>query len=543
MARPLKRNGKIVSKVAKRALRQLLLDKLATGSSVREFCAELSLVPSTVRKWRQRNPQFREAYDKAKAHGRGLRHYVVKEAPEPAERRSSLGGAPYDWAPRPHQQALWTYLKTGGKRAVAVWHRRAGKDSVALNFAAWAAQQRVANYWHMLPTALQGRKVVWESIDGAGRRMIDQAFPPSIRVSTTDDEMRIRLVNGSTWQVVGSDNFDRLVGGNPAGVVFSEWALADPRAWDFLRPILAENGGWAMFIYTPRGRNHGATMLDIAKDAPGWFAERLTVDDTGIIPATVIEDERRSGMAEELIQQEYYCSFQAVLVGAYYGPAMEEAEREHRIGTVPYDRDLPVITAWDLGIGDSTSIWFAQLAGREIRLIDYHEASGVGLEHYARVLTDKAYRYSETLLPHDARQRELANGRTRIETIRRLGIIRPRIVANVRLDDGINAARVILPRCWFDAERCARGIEALRQYRRAWDDERRIFADRPLHDWASHAADAFRYLAVGLREPRESDRLYGLNAHQGAPALAIEEDRRPYPTLPDGRPLRAVTEE
>jgi phage terminase large subunit len=445
---------------------------------------------------------------------------------------------PHKWRPRAHQRKLWNFLDKGGKRAVAVWHRRAGKDSVAINFAACAASRRVANYWHMLPTAAQGRKVVWEGIDGNGCRVIDQAFPPGYRTGKLDDEMLLRLSSGSTWQVVGSDNFDRLVGANPAGVVFSEWALADPRAWDYLRPILAENGGWALFIYTPRGRNHGAATFDMAAKTPGWFAEKLTVEDTGVLAPEVIEEDRRSGMADELIRQEYYCSFQAALVGAYYGPLLETAEREGRVRRVAWEPDLPVVTAWDLGIGDSTAIWFAQLSGREIRLIDYYEASGVGLDHYARVLQQKPYVYGEILLPHDARQREMANGRTRLETMRRLGIARQaRIVPSPGLDDGINAARVILPRCWFDETGCARGLEALRQYRRAWDDERKIFGERPLHDWSSHAADAFRYLAVGLREPRrpgEAPLPVQLDTTEGG------ETARPYDD--DGRPTQAVME-
>ena len=235
---------------------------------------------------------------------------------------------PHRWRRRPHQARLWHFLEQAiapvpsggeppGRRAVAVWHRRAGKDSLAVNFAACAALRRVPNYWHMLPTARQGRKVVWEAIDGTGRRLIDQAFPPAIRESKSEEDMLIRLIGGSTWQVVGSDNFDRLVGANPAGVVFSEWALADPRAWEYVRPILAENGGWALFIYTPRGRNHGAALFDMARRTPGWFAERLTVNETGVIAPGVIEDERRSGMADELIRQEYYCSFEAALVGSY----------------------------------------------------------------------------------------------------------------------------------------------------------------------------------------------------------------------------------
>jgi len=399
MARPAKLHGKILSEADKRALKQEFLERLARGEFIKDAAERMTVPIATFERWRKHDVPFRNAWDQARNIGKAARDYTLPPMPEKPALPAAAGvpvaaalgrdGPPFGWAPRPHQQKLWTYLQGGGRRAVAVWHRRAGKDSLAINFAACAAQKRVANYWHMLPTTAQGRKVVWEGIDGNGRRVIDQAFPKSIRTGKLDDEMLLRLEGGSTWQVVGSDNFDRLVGANPAGIVFSEWALADPRAWDYIRPILAENNGWALFIYTPRGRNHGAAMFDMASATPGWFAERLTVDDTGAIPPERIEEERRSGMADELIRQEYFCSFQAALVGAYYGPALEAAESNGRIRRVAHDPALEVVTAWDLGIGDSTSIWFAQLSGSEIRLIDYYEASGVGLDHYAAILKER----------------------------------------------------------------------------------------------------------------------------------------------------------
>ena len=207
---------------------------------------------------------------------------------------------PIGWEARNYQVPVWDYLKQGGKRAVVVWHRRAGKDVLALNWTACAASQRPGTYWHMLPEAAQGRKVIWEGIDREGRRMIDQAFPKAIRAGRPNEsEMRLRLVNGSVWQVVGSDNYDALVGANPIGVVFSEFSLANPAAWNYLRPILAENGGWALFVFTPRGENHAFDLYEMARGLPGWFAERLTVEDTKAINEAVIEEERRSGMPEE----------------------------------------------------------------------------------------------------------------------------------------------------------------------------------------------------------------------------------------------------
>ena len=400
---------------------------------------------------------------------------------------------PNDWRPRPYQARLWRYFERGGRHAVAVWHRRAGKDSLAVNLAAVKAHERVGTYWHLLPEARQGRKVIWDAIDRAGRRIIDQAFPPPLRAACNDTDMRIRLRNGSVWQVVGADNYNSLVGANPVGVVFSEYAIANPAARDFLRPILAENGGWELYIYTARGRNHGAELFEMASRNPDWFAERLTVADTGMLAPDIIEAERASGMSEEMIQQEYFCSFDAALPGAYYGRLLQEAEG--RIGRLPHDPALPVETWWDLGMGDATAIWFVQRAGAELRMIDYHEASGEGLGHYAKLVAEKSYVYSRHVAPHDIAVRELGSGVSRRAMARELGLdfqIAPRLA----LEDGIAAVRALLPRCWFDAERCARGIAALRQYRKAWDDERKCFASRPLHDWSSHAADALRTGAV-----------------------------------------------
>lgn len=415
---------------------------------------------------------------------------------------------PNEWDPRGYQRPAWRYLQGGGKRAVLVWNRRAGKDSMAVNWTASAALSRVGTYWHMAPEAKQVRKLMWDGIDKHGRRVIDQAFPKEIRKGQNDQEMKIELANGSIWQCVGSDNYNSLVGANPVGIVFSEWSLADPRAWDFLRPILAENGGWALFIYTPRGRNHGARLLDVAKNEANWFWQVLTVDDTHSLTPDQLAQERRELVrqygeddADAIFRQEYYCSFDSANRGAYYGKLIEAAEKDNRIGRVPYEPTQPVVTAWDLGIGDSTAIWFAQLIGREVRFIDYLESSGVGLDWYAKALSQKPYVYADHMLPHDADVSELGTGRRRIDVLRNLGLPQVRIVKKLSVDDGIQAVRSLLPRCWIDAEKCERGIDAIRQYQREWDDERQAFKPKPLHDWTSHAADALRYLAVGMQEP------------------------------------------
>lgn len=313
--------------------------------------------------------------------------------------------------------------------------------------------------------------------------------------------MLIRLGCGSVWQLAGSDNYNSLVGSNVLGVVFSEWSLCDPRAWDFIRPILAENGGWAIFIYTPRGRNHGYDMAQMAKKNPDWYYSELTVDDTNrddgtpVISQEIIDSERASGMAEELIEQEYYISFDAPLQGAYYANEMKVMLNDKRIRPVPYDKREPVDTWWDLGMDDSTSIGFVQRIGPEIRAIDYYENSGEGLHHYAKVLKDKPYIYGEHILPHDVEVRELGTGVSRKETLETLGI-KARVAPKLPISDGIQATRGMLPMFWMDETKCERWIEALRQYRKEWDDSRKVFHTRPLHDWTSHPADMTRYGAT-----------------------------------------------
>lgn len=399
------------------------------------------------------------------------------------------------WRPRGYQCDLWRYLESGGKRAVTLWHRRSGKDEVALHWTACAAMQRVGNYWTMLPEASQARKAMWEAVNPhTGKRRVDDVFPGDLRAGMRNDEMSIKFKNGSTWQLVGSDNFDSLVGSSPVGMVFSEYALADPRSWAMLRPILAENGGWAIFPSTPRGNNHLKALYEAADADPEWFAERLTVEDTGLfgeefLARELAEYQRENGRedGERLFRQEYYCSFSAAVRGAYYASYIEQARADKRIGRVPHDPKLEVRTAWDLGIGDSTAIWFFQQAGRETWLIDYYEASGVGLDHYVQMMRAKPYTYAQVaaILPHDAEAKELGTGKSRQEVLAGLGV-RSEIAPRLSVDDGINAVRMLLPTCYIDAEKCARGIECLENYRAEFDERNKVLRSAPKHDWTSH---------------------------------------------------------
>jgi len=424
---------------------------------------------------------------------------------------------PIDWAPRPYQVPLWKYFEGGGKRAVAVWHRRAGKDLSSINWCAVSAMTRPGLYWHLFPTYNQGRKIAWDGMTRDGRKFLDH-FPKEMHEAVNNTEMRLTLKNGSIYQVVGTDNVDRLVGANPVGVVFSEYSLQDPRAWNYIRPILAENGGWALFIYTARGRNHGYDLLNVAKKNETWFQQVLTVDDTRAIPKDAVDEERASGMPEEMIQQEFYCSFDAPLVGSYYGNAMAKLLADSHLGKIPYDPVLDVHTSWDLGVGDSTSIIFFQMAANEIRIIDYYENSGEGLPHYIKTLREREYVYGDHFAPHDIKVRDFSTGKSRIEVARELGI-KFNIVANLRIDDGIEAVRSVLPRCYFNEAKTEHLIEALRQYRKDFDEKNKVFRDKPKHDWTSHPSDAMRYLALGIRDrinrrtinlPRQAESEYNI---------------------------------
>ena len=362
---------------------------------------------------------------------------------------------------------------------------------------------RVGNYWHMLPEYEQARKSVWMAVNPhTGKRRIDEAFPAEIRKRTRDDQMMIEFRNGSTWQLVGSDNYNALVGAPPIGLTASEWALADPAAWAYLAPILRENGGWCVFITTPRGKNHVHQMLEGLAANDEWFIEVLPVSKTGALTPEQIQAVRAEYRAtygpeigENLYRQEYECSFDAAVIGAYYAAELQRAIDAGRVGKVPVDPAAQVHTAWDLGVGDATAIWFWQGIGAAVHLVDYYEASGVGLDHYVKTLQERGYNYGRHILPHDVEVRDLSTGRTRFETLGSLGLRGVEIAPKLDVEDGINAARLLIGRCWFDAKQCARGIEALKNYRAKIDDKRRVTLG-PLHDWASHGSDAFRYLAV-----------------------------------------------
>ncbi len=429
------------------------------------------------------------------------------------------------WTPRDYQLPLWEYLEGGGKRAIVAWHRRAGKDETLMHHLAISAMQKPATYWHMLPEASQARKAIWEAVNPhTGVRRIDEAYPLEIRETTRENEMFIKSKAGATLNVVGSDNYNSLVGSPPYGVVFSEWALANPAAWAYISPILRENGGWAAFISTPRGKNHFHSMLTMAREQ-GWFHQVLPASETSVFTREGLEAERQEligaygqDMGDALFQQEYMVSFDAAILGAYWGAELALAEREGRITGIEVDPALPVHTAWDLGVGQNLAIWFWQATAGRIAVVDFYQSNSGSIEEAAAVIVAKGWRRGDDYVPHDARAKEISTGRTRVETMIRAGL-RPKLVAASSVDDRINAARLTIARCHFNAVRCGEGIEALKAFRREWDEKLRTFKDNPVHDWASHPSDAFSYLSLAWRDlggrsnDNEPQKVFGVGYH------------------------------
>lgn len=414
---------------------------------------------------------------------------------------------PHKFEPRPYQIPFLRAMDSGKKRAVKVWHRKAGKEKTDFNFAVKESQKRVGNYWYIFPKLTQARKVIWEGIDQDGVRFLDHIPKQILDGEPNSTLMLLRFRNGSTLQMIGSDTFDTSIGGNPVGVVFSEYSLTNPYVWTYLRPILANNGGWAVFNFTPRGENHAYDLYNLAKNDPeNWFCELLTVDDTKALSKEILEQEKREIIQlhgnDALYQQEYFCNFSVPLAGAYYAEQIILAYREGRIGNVQYEDRVVVDTWWDLGNGDAMAIWFTQSVGAEVRIIDFHQGISDGLPEAAKMLKDKGYLYGRHHAPHDIMVKEM-NGRTRIETAKGLGISF-KILPKLPIMDGIDAARSLFRKCWFDQKKCALGINALKNYRKEYNEEKKCFLDNPYHDWASHAADAFRYCAIGLSYTKSS---------------------------------------
>lgn len=462
---------------------------------------------------------------------------------------------PYRFEPREYQYPFLRYFDSqpSRQRAFLLAHRRTGKDLLAWNNLIKESQKRVGTYWHVLPLLNQARKIIWTGSTKDGIPFLDFIPPPLIK-SKRDDDMSIRLKNGSLIQLVGADRFDSLVGANPVGVNLSEFALMKPAVWDYLSPILNENDGWACFITTPRGRNHAfdlfKSMVDSVKNKGAkYFIQVLTVDDTRktltdskgneikddagnrilvpVIPPEAIQEQRDLNVPEEIIQQEYYCSFEAGLVGSYYGAAIRKLEEEGR--TKPnkalWDPKKPVYTAWDIGISDAMAIWYFQYDAGKINVIEYNEFTEKSLaecccivradwktlakdfpnwddSEIAKAIVQfnhhKDYIYAPYHYgPHDITTRDVATGVTRKNVAKKYNI-KFRAVPKTTVAEGIDLVRRLLLNCTFDGDKCLQGIRAIKEYHKEWDDKRQMYDEKPCHDWSSHGADSFRYLCQSV---------------------------------------------
>lgn len=456
---------------------------------------------------------------------------------------------PHNWKPRGYQEPAWDYM-TGGtiergasdkKHAELIWHRRAGKDEICLHFAAREMFLSPASYWHMLPKANQVRKAIWDAVNPhSGKRRIDEAFPDEVFEKRQTDMFIRCKPTGATWQCLGSDNYDAAVGSPPRGITYSEWALANPSVRGYLRPIIAENKGWQLFITTPRGKNHAYSTYMAALKNPNQFAQKLTIYDTGVLS----EDELQSELVEyvntygeamgiSMFEQEYECSFDAAILGAYYGPEMRDLRARGGVTDVPHDPNYPVHVAMDIGYDDDTAIWWYQVISGEIRVLEYYADSGKTPDYYLSQLLGvfvevqlnqssvnvfkggdihglehrRAYNYGVIWLPHDAKAKTLAaKGKTIQEQFSTaLGWGKVRIVPSLSIEDGIIASRQALRRTFFD-HKCEAGLQCLENYQREWDDDKKTFKDKPLHDWSSHGADGFRYLAIAWQHERAHEK-------------------------------------
>lgn len=395
------------------------------------------------------------------------------------------------YKPREHQLKVHELLD--GKRfAVVVAHRRFGKTVAALNHLIREAvlnEKETPRYAYIAPTYGQAKRVAWDYL---------VKYTTPLGGTNNISELRVDFW-GRRIQLYGSDNPDSLRGQFFDGVIIDEVGDQNPKIWtDIIRPALTDRMGWCLFIGTPRGHNHFKELRDRAEKEEGWGLLEFKASETGVVDKTELKAAKNE-MGESKFRQEFECSFDAPIEGSYYGEMLNELEDKKHMQEIPREELSRTFTAWDLGMGDSTSIWVAQLVGTEVRLLDYYENHGVGLDHYVKWIKDNDYLKAEHILPHDVRVRELGTGKSRLEMLEEAGL-QVKIAPRMGLDDGIQAVRRLLPRCWFNVPQVQNGLNCLRNYRRDYDEKRKIFFERPLHDWSSHGSDSFRYLALGLDE-------------------------------------------
>lgn len=421
-----------------------------------------------------------------------------------------------------YQEEIWdTVEEKKSKRILYIASRRAGKDILFWNLAIRQCIKRVCLVFYVLPTYSQGRKAVFDAIAIDGTKFLDY-LPKVLVESINQAEMKIRFKNGSILQIIGGDTYDTsLVGTNPYAVVLSEYSLMPPDIFSFIRPILAANGGWCAVVGTPRGKNHLWQLWKIAQELPEWSIFVHKASEVQHIPDEVLSQERAQ-MDEGLYLQEYECSFERGISGSFYGTYLDALKLKGQIGHVPWEPGLLVYTVWDIGVNDATTIIFFNVVGdgSVVRIIDCYSNNNLGLDHYAKILQDKPYKYGKHFAPHDIKVREWGGGAvTRYEKARQLGLDFT-LVDQVGIIDGIENVWTHFNKLWIDAEKCRSLINALENYRKEWDEAKQMYLPRPVKSWASHYADAMRYLCMSLHKtkrgmsPEEFDRkkaqaLYG----------------------------------
>lgn len=433
---------------------------------------------------------------------------------------------PHRFVPRDYQRAVMRAIcEQGVKRAICVWHRRAGKDKTFLNILAIQAMQRMANYAYYFPTATLGRKALWDAIDAESRMRVIDHLPPEIIAKANEQQMKLTLVNGSTIQVLGTETLD-VVGGNPYGVIFSESAQHNPLAWDYIRPILAENGGWALFNGTPRGKNWFYNLLQDARRNENWFTQVLTVDDTQAIGPEQLAEEQR-GMRPEMFRQEFHCDFNASNAGAIYGRFIEKAEAENRIGNFPIDGTAPVHTAWDLGSPRNTVVtYFQVLPFGVIRFVDCDAGFDFTLAERIAYMKGKGYNLGNAYLPHDAAQ-TARNGHTFQSEAQAAGLTNIFVIPPCQsVWPGINHGCSMFGQLEFRLPTCERLVEALRGYHTLPDTTSGIVRNEPAHTWESHYADAVRTMVEAHMAGVVPKHASGRRNEMARPVMAITGSRR-----------------
>lgn len=433
------------------------------------------------------------------------------------------------WYQQDFHEALvsWKY-----KKLIAIWHRRAGKDEILMNaFRDMSNPEnggRVGSYWHCLPEFEQARKALWDGVDPkTGLTRVEKVFPKEAGFKHDQQKMFVKMPWGSSWQLIGSDRYNATVGSGPVAIGYSEWALSNPSAYAYHKPMLQETKGTAAFITTPRGNNHAKGMFDNAMKELDWFAQLLSVKDTGALTAEQLEDELRdyqalwgADMGLALFEQEYLCSWSGAMVGSYWGAEVNRAEREGRVCDIQIDWSHPVHTAWDLGKAVNNPIWCFQVIRGEPIIVDFYQPESDDLADWVKWLDDRGYTGID-YVPHDIVTTEWGSKRTRFEVLKSTGR-KPQRLPQVAVADGLQAGRATINAARFrDCGRVREGIEGLKNYRREWDDERKTFREVPVKDWAEHIGSAFRYLGLAWKEvvppapPKPKKDPVNVMAHEG----------------------------